>query len=66
MEWKEEIFSVDEDRFEFGSAGALNIQHKTCRVSRFPLYHPRPLKSHLQSIANAFGGEAIPELIFRF
>jgi hypothetical protein len=40
MEWKEEIFSVDEDRF--GLAEALNIQHKTCRVSRFPLYHPAP------------------------
>jgi hypothetical protein len=42
MEWKEEIFSVDEDRFEFGLAEALNIQHKTCRVSRFPLYRPAP------------------------
>jgi hypothetical protein len=31
-----------EIRFDFGLAEALDIQHKTCLVSRFPLYHPAP------------------------
>jgi hypothetical protein len=52
-------------RFDFDLDEVLNIQHKTCHVSRLPLNLPTPGITPY-SIANAFGGEAIPELIFRF